>query len=70
MKEISIVEVFELMDQNDYTQEQIDDIGFLEGEINSILGRDRITIDEFSREILMYVHKYLEHRDRGLRLLK
>jgi len=63
MKAITNKELFDLLDQENLTLEQIfEDIMFLEGRVNFHLGRKIGTIDVFSREILNTVHEYQIYR--------
>ncbi len=64
MKAITNKELFDLLDQENLTYEQIyeENISFLEGRINFHTGRENGVIDDYSREILGLAHQYQTYR--------
>jgi len=64
MKAITTKELFDLLDKENLTYEQIyeENISFLEGRINFHIGRENGVIDDYSREVLGLAHQYQTHR--------
>ena len=66
MKSITTKELFDLLDKENLTYQQIyeENISFLESRINFHTGRENGLIDEFSKEILELAHQYQIHRSK------